>query len=570
MSLSYFYRTSLLFFLLLALLPAHTFTPKDKASLQNLLQNPRIALSQINTHYIKDMSYLFCLRMPLIRKGICTPYREDFSGIGKWDVSHVENMEGLFMNQVHFNEPLKRWNPVRVKNFSYMFANATHFNQPINNWNTSSGVDFSYMFANATHFNQPINNWNTSSGVDFSYMFYHARSFNQPLDRWNRWNRSSKPPQNFSYMFANASHFKQNISRWKDLKRANIQGIFLGTPMQGLELKDSATPTPPNVLQFLHYPQNKAELIALINDVRIPLASINTSLIEDMSYLFCDKENIYTRLKQLPIKNGGLWEHTDAEYPKILNLYENCHATSARTNLDGIETWDVSHVKNMEGMFMGREINIPLNNWDTGGVTNMKAMFALASFNKPLDDWDTRSVKDTSFMFYGCRNFNQNLDNWNMERVVNLSYMFSLTYNFNGDITRWKLSSATNLQGMFKYATLFNQPIGAWDVSHVENMAYLFYGAFLFNQPLNDWNTSHVISMRKMFFYAKSFNYPLNHWDTTHVLDMYKMFAYTKNFNQDLSTWNLHRADSRCMFLHATGMHSFFPRAFFETSSSCS
>ncbi|WP_240332400.1 DUF285 domain-containing protein [Helicobacter suis] len=76
--------------------------------------------------------------------------------------------------------------------------------------------------------------------------------------------------------------------------------------------------------------------------------------------------------------------------------------------------------------------------------------------------------------------------------------------------------------------------------------------------------------MRKMFFYAKSFNYPLNHWDTTHVLDMYKMFAYTKNFNQDLSTWNLHRADSRCMFLHATGMHSFFPRAFFETSSSCS
>ncbi|WP_120947781.1 BspA family leucine-rich repeat surface protein [Helicobacter mehlei] len=554
------------------------FTPKDKASLQALLQNPHISLQQIDTKHVKDMSYLFCLQEPLHKKGICTAYREDFKGIGKWDVSHVENMEGMFMNQVHFNEPLRKWNTLRVKNFSYMFANATSFNQPINNWNTSSGVDFSYMFANATSFNQPINNWNTSSGVDFRYMFYHAKSFNQPLSRWNRQKRIGKPPQNFSYMFANAKSFKQDLSHWQDLDRADTQGIFLGTPIQGaLKQKnalrtDPPTTTPPNVLKFLHYPQNKQELIRLLQDDSVPLASINTGLIEDMSYLFCDKENVYARIKQLPIRSGDLWETKDKEYAQILDFYNKCHAMGGRANLEGIETWDVSHVKNMEGIFMGREVDVSLSNWDTSSVENMKAMFALATFNQPLNDWEVQSAQDTSFMFYGCKHFQQDLNNWDVGNVKNMSYMFSLTYDFNGDITQWKLSSAQNLQGMFKYAGVFNQPIGSWDVSHVSNMSYLFYGAFLFNQPLNHWNTSHVRDMKKMFFYAKSFNYPLNHWDTSGVMSMYKMFAYAESFNQDLSAWDLRKADVRCMFFHAKAMKStplFLSKSFFKSAGSC-
>ncbi|WP_281769093.1 BspA family leucine-rich repeat surface protein [Helicobacter ailurogastricus] len=562
-------------------LRAQIFVPKDKTTLQNLLQNPHIPLTQINTHYIKDMSYLFCLQGPLAKKGICTPYREDFKGIGKWDVSHVENMEGMFMNQMRFNEPLRSWNTSRVKNFSYMFANATSFNQPINNWNTSRGVDFSYMFANATSFNQPINNWNTSRGVDFSYMFYHARAFNQPLSRWN--GKHIATPKNFSYMFANATHFRQDISQWKNLEQANTQGIFLGSPLEGTKIQSQKTRktlhtqaqremqgmSPPNVLRYLHYPQTKAELTALINDPKIPLASIDTSLIEDMSYLFCDKNNTYARLKQLPIKNGSLWAKQDKEYSQLLNLFENCHTSSTRTDLNGIETWNVSHVKSMEAMFMGREVNVSLNSWDTSGVTNMKGMFALASFNQPLDDWEMQHVQDTSFMFYGCKDFNQNLNHWNVEYVRNMSYMFSLTYSFNGDITHWKLSNATNLQGMFKYATAFNRPIQGWDVSHVENMSYLFYGAFAFNQPLNEWDTSHVTDMHKMFFFAKSFNQPLDDWDTTRVRNMYQMFAYAKSFNQDLSGWRLYNANTRCMFFQAIKMRSPSPKTFFKSIGSC-
>ncbi|WP_104749096.1 BspA family leucine-rich repeat surface protein [Helicobacter cynogastricus] len=536
-------------------LDRHVFVPRTKAHLRELLKNPKISLSKINTRYIKDMSYLFCLRAPLEKKGICTPYRENFSGIETWDVSHVENMEGMFMNQVRFNRSLKRWNTSHVKNFSYMFANATSFNQPLNSWNTSRGVDFSYMFANATSFNQPLNSWNTSRGVDFSYMFYQAKSFNQPLNRWNRWQRNNTTPQKFSYMFANATQFKQNVRMWKDLENAQTQGMFLGTKVK--PLPSLSQNTPPNLLKFLHYPKNKQELIALLKDPTIPLESINTGLIEDMSYLFCDKESIYTRLKQLPIKNGSLWATRDSEYNQILEFYNHCSTLENRTNLEGIETWDVSHVKNMEAMFMGRKVEVSLNNWDTSSVINMKAAFAFTTFNQPLDAWEMQHVQDSSFMFYGSRDFNQSLNDWDVSHIQNMSYMFSLTYHFNGNITAWKPMSATNLQGMFKYATAFNQPIGSWNVSHVSNMSYLFYGAFVFNQPLNTWNVSHVTDMQKMFFYAKSFNQDISNWNIQKVTNMYKMFAYAQSFNQDLSRWHLDQANAQCMFFHASGMKTF-------------
>ncbi len=539
-----------------ACLSGHSLTPRNKAHLRELLKNPKIPLSKINTRYIRDMSYLFCLQAPLEKKGICTPYRENFSGIETWDVSHVENMEGMFMNQVHFNHSLKRWNTGHVRNFSYMFANATSFNQPLNSWNTSRGVDFSYMFANATSFNQPLNSWNTSRGVDFSYMFYQAKSFNQPLSRWNRWQREHSPPQNFSYMFANATQFKQNILMWKNLENAQTQGMFLGTKVK-TPFSPLSQDVPPNLLKFLHYPKNKKELIALLKDSTIPLESINTGLVEDMSYLFCDKENIYTRLKQLPIRNGSLWATRDSEYNQILEFYHRCTTLENRTNLEGIETWDVSHVKNMEAIFMGRKVGVSLNNWDTSSVINMKAAFAFTAFNQPLDMWEMQHVQDSSFMFYGSRDFNQPLEDWDVSRIQNMSYMFSLTYHFNGNITTWKPASATNLQGMFKYATAFNQPIGSWDVSHVNNMSYLFYGAFMFNQPLNTWDVSRVTDMQKMFFYAKSFNQDISSWNTKKVTNMYKMFAYTKNFSQDLSRWHLDQANIRCMFFHATGMKTF-------------
>ena len=40
---------------------------------------------------------------------------------------------------------------------------AESFNQPLNNWNVSNVEDMEGMFGNARSFNQPLNNWNVSN-----------------------------------------------------------------------------------------------------------------------------------------------------------------------------------------------------------------------------------------------------------------------------------------------------------------------------------------------------------------------------------------------------------------------
>lgn len=95
------------------------------------------------------------------------------------------------------------------------------------------------------------------------------------------------------------------------------------------------------------------------------LNHIDTSEIEDMSYLFID----------LYIKNIK------------------------------IDQWDVSNVTNMAGMFINCNcfIGTDIGNWDVSNVTNMEYMFYKCSnFNSDLSKWDISNVSDKLYIFVGC------------------------------------------------------------------------------------------------------------------------------------------------------------------------
>merc|ERR1711862_271483 len=74
-------------------------------------------------------------------------------------------------------------------------------------------------------------------------------------------------------------------------------------------------------------------------------------------------------------------------------------------------TWDVSNVQVMSGMFYGASsFNQPLNSWDVSNVQDMTTMFAGASsFNQPLNSWDVSNVQVMFFMFYSAEAFDQTL-----------------------------------------------------------------------------------------------------------------------------------------------------------------
>ena len=58
--------------------------------------------------------------------------------ISQWDVSQVDDMNGMFLNANAFNQPIGNWNTGKVTDMRYMFNGAGAFNQDIRSWDTSS------------------------------------------------------------------------------------------------------------------------------------------------------------------------------------------------------------------------------------------------------------------------------------------------------------------------------------------------------------------------------------------------------------------------------------------------
>lgn len=139
------------------------YQPKSKPDLMELINTTSISLSSIDISLLTDLS------------AVCkNTIRKDFSGIEKWNVSHVTNMSYMFEN-TSFNENISNWNVSNVKNMSYMFKNS-NFNQPINNWNVSNLVSISEMFMNSP-FNHNLNNWDSNK-----FQFLENIFKNTPLE----------------------------------------------------------------------------------------------------------------------------------------------------------------------------------------------------------------------------------------------------------------------------------------------------------------------------------------------------------------------------------------------------
>ncbi|WJE87964.1 hypothetical protein YFHUAIHA_CDS0091 [Phage C48C1] len=122
------------------------------------------------------------------------------------------NMQGMFEDNVDFDQDIGSWDVSQVFCFEQMFDDAKGFNNggsaSINNWDTSNGRDFYSMFRDAESFNQPVGNWNMSNATTLQQMFRSAISFNQDL---NSWNTSQVFTMNSMFSYAN---FNGQIGNW--------------------------------------------------------------------------------------------------------------------------------------------------------------------------------------------------------------------------------------------------------------------------------------------------------------------------------------------------------------------
>lgn len=142
--------------------------------------------------------------------------------IGKWDVSQMTSLAGLFVGYAEFKEDLSQWDTSNVRIMTATFRGTERFNSDISGWDTSSVEKMNKMFYKAPSFNCDISGWDTGNVTDMSGMFQFAKKFNQDISGWDVSNVYT-----MRRMFRGACKFNQNISCWNTSKLAYIQEMFV-------------------------------------------------------------------------------------------------------------------------------------------------------------------------------------------------------------------------------------------------------------------------------------------------------------------------------------------------------
>ena len=84
-------------------------------------------------------------------------YTESFNqDMSTWDVSRVNNIEGMFYKAESFNQDLSKWDVSHVTDMGWMFAHAYSFNQDLSRWDVSRVMDMYAMFKGASSFEQTL------------------------------------------------------------------------------------------------------------------------------------------------------------------------------------------------------------------------------------------------------------------------------------------------------------------------------------------------------------------------------------------------------------------------------
>ena len=79
-------------------------------------------------------------------------------GLEDWDVSNVENMEGMFSGCENFNCNLSKWDVSSVRYMTAMFWGCKNFNSDLSKWNVSKVKNMKNIFDNCKSLKQ-IPSW---------------------------------------------------------------------------------------------------------------------------------------------------------------------------------------------------------------------------------------------------------------------------------------------------------------------------------------------------------------------------------------------------------------------------
>lgn len=248
----------------------------------------------------------------------------------------------------------------------------------------------------------------------------------------------------------------------------------------------------------------------LINSTNIPLSALDVSQITDMRNLF---------------------------------------TATSRTNLQGIETWDLRNVLDASGMFsmlgfdfQGGNLSFPVcRNMEqmfdetniiapltiaAPALENARGMFSNSPLNVPIFLHQTTQLRDVSNMFHNCIQMNSTVS-INTENVRDFSGMFSNCSKYNKPIgfsfaaaqdcsmmfnkcfffdqrVQLELPQAVDISSMFNGCSRLNSQVSV-SAPQVREAQYLFAGCVSLTQ-INKLELAQAVNLRGIFQFCRQLN----------------------------------------------------------------
>jgi len=324
--------------------------------------------------------------------------------MSEWDVSQVQNMRGLFINNRNGIPPLAKWD-------------------------TSSVTDMQSMFENSD-FNEDIRHWDVRKVDNFNFMFRGNEDFAVSLTEWE------------IHASANAETFSGNTHY--DGLMFKIDTI-LPEPLTDATFQDAVDQyfvgyrsvnkicTKGNMYSLVA--SSAAGCFALCNGARTVIVTGGCYCVTSEADLTSTECQAASGGHTIDDVYYAIWEKSD---PAADSTSSPTRIYTKNNPYGEISDWLVYEVTDMSNAFKGKTtFNEDISEWNVGAVTDMSSMFEGSAFNSPIGKWNVDKVRDMSSMFKGS-SFNQLIDRWNVSSVEDMSSMFE-----NSD---------------------FSRPIGDWDL----------------------------------------------------------------------------------------------------------
>lgn len=271
-------------------------------------------------------------------------------GIKNWDVSKVENMEGIFQLCSSLQSlDVSNWNVGAVTTMKNMFLDCTSLTSigDTSNWNVGKVEDMSSMFASC-HSLRSINvsNWNVSKVTTMRKMFCageNGASVLTGLDT-SKWDTSSCT--NMSFMFwGNKSIKSLNVGSWNVSNVTNFDHMFAHSNAVLIGVENWATSTACT---------NMNAMFHSIMNTSIDVSKFNTSNVQFFSQMF-EYASKLTEIK-------GLENFNTANVLGFEEMFNDCSSLKkldlssfdTRKAKDGVTGSENGHITaTMANMFQG-------------------------------------------------------------------------------------------------------------------------------------------------------------------------------------------------------------------------